>query len=142
ALSGATSVALLLVLYLMLYKPMSGTSIGDWWVRYGASLGGDRSLGDLLLFSFDQLRAGLMGSQVWLGAPEARGAALAVLALGTVVGAVGVARRWPWLLVIVVSGFVLAIPASALMRWPMTIERVNLCWQVFLFTLVGFGLVR
>ncbi len=143
AASGVVATGLLAVVYVQLYRPVSAKpSIGRYWVELGSSLGGRQDLLDLLGKLAVQLRDAAVGQQ----AAEAGGpvlmAATLVVATGAVVGAVSVWRRWPWLLVIAVSAQAVAVLASATTRWPMTVERVNLSFQLLLLATVLFGVAE
>jgi hypothetical protein len=125
------------------YKPVSAKpSISSYWIEYGSSLGGTEGVGDLLHKTYTQLIAGLIGDRLYFADGWVRWTAYAVLAMSMVVGLITIGRRWGWLLVTVVLAWVLSIVGSALIHWPMTVERVNLCWQIVVFAIAGVGLAR
>jgi hypothetical protein len=129
--------------WIKIYKPVgSKPSIQSFWIDWGSSLGGSKSLFDLLGYSWSQLTSQLIGDRLWFADGWVRWTAYAVLAVGIVVGLVVVGRRWPWLLATIGSAWMLSILASAATHWPMTLERVNLCWQILLYALIGVGLAR
>ncbi len=117
-------------------------SIRSFWVEWGASLGGEATLADLVGRSATQLVQGV-APQFLLGADRSvTPAAAVVVVLGLVVGVVEIARRSRWTIAAIVSAVVLSVAASLIARWPMTIERVNLPYTILVFFLVWIGLLR
>jgi hypothetical protein len=137
AWAGATAAATATTsttIFLWLVRPVtSRPSIGDYWVGSGDSLGGEASVVDLVRQTVGAASSTLGGDHP---------AMAALLAGGFVVGVVSVARRWPALLAVVASSYGLAIVASALAHWPMTLQRVNLCFTILALALVWFGVLR
>lgn len=145
ALVGASAVAggFGVLEWVKVYKPVSAKpSISSFWIDKGASLGGPDSIFTLLAHTADQLTSGLVGPAISGGNGTVRAVGTVVLLASIVTGAVVVGRRWPLVLFMVGSAWALTIVASAVFRWPMTIERVNVCWQIFFFAMAGVGLAR
>jgi len=156
-LAGACFVAALIgvIEWVKVYKPVSAKpSIAKFWIEEKAALGGDLGLWDLLSKTVHQAASGMIGDRLYfVGAVQGSTGvepvfgpvqvlAYAVLAISMIVGMVAVWRRWPWLVGVIVSAWFLTVVASAVMHWPMTLERVNLCWQILFFVIAGFGLAR
>jgi hypothetical protein len=143
AAAAALSAVLAIGVFAALVRPV-GTrpSIGEFWVSLGESLGGDASVVDLLGRTVHGAATGLAGDRLaaapgWLWA-----ATCVVLAGSFAIGAWVVVRRWPWLGAITGSAYALAVVASALVHWPMTLQRVNLCFAILALALVWIGLLR
>lgn len=144
----ASSMALV---WVKVYKPVAGKpSISKFWIEERAAVGGDVTLPELLGKTVKQWASGMIGDRLYfVGAENAipqfgpvQLIAYAILGVSTAVGVVAVWRRWPWLVGVIGSAWVLTVTASVLARWPMTIERVNLCWQILFFVLAGYGMAR
>jgi hypothetical protein len=129
--------------YGALYRPMTARpTISSWWVNAGTTFGGDAGPAGLLLRLLTQSRDGLIPERLpAMGGTAAVIAALVVLAAAGA-GADLVGRRQPWLLVVPLSAQVLTVPAGLAAGWPVTLERVNLCFQWFLLLVVAVGFLR
>ena len=130
-------------MYLRVYRTVaSKPSITDWWDQFGATIGGPLSPWELFVKAAQQARDALVPGRVAGLGGLALVAVTAVVVASAAAGVMVVARRWPWILVIPASAQVLTIPASVLMSWPVTVERVNLCFQVPALLVVAAGLVH
>jgi hypothetical protein len=140
--AGAVAGALAAFFYFWIWRTVSHkASISEFWVAKGASLGGSRSLTNLLGVLLQQFRDGAVGSPALLQGGLVLQLATALLVVSVGVGAVSAWRHWPPLLIVPASAQLLAIGNSAATHWPMTFERVNLCFQVLFLAIAALGLV-
>lgn len=137
----AASVAAGLTVWVVAYRPVAGESITSYWRPW--SLDGDASQFPRLLG--DSLRQLRLGVLAWSQPDAIFDMTLLVsilLMVCAVVGLVSLGRRWPPLLVFLVTGWVGVVAASYLQAWPMTPERVNLAVFFPLYAATVFGAVR
>jgi MFS family permease len=140
--AGATA-AFGAVVYLRLWRPITtGQGIDDYWVSQEATVGGGRSMGDLVAKLAQQVQAELLGERLMAAPSWGRTLATLVLVVSFAVGAVGLGRRWPWLVAIPASAYALAFIGAFAAHWPITLERVNLSFYWLLYLCVAFGLLR
>jgi hypothetical protein len=140
AAASGISTSVLVVTWVLLYRPIgSKPGISSFWVAQKASLGASLDLFDLLHKAFFQTRDGLVGERALGAGGSWLMLATLLLAIGTLVGTAAIGHRWPMLLVTVVSAQVIAIAASATTHWPLTVERVNIAFQVLGFAVPYFG---
>jgi hypothetical protein len=127
--------------YLLLYRPMTQKpSISSWWIAFGSTFGGSLSFWDLITKAATQARDGLVPRSVEVAGGWALVLATVVVIASAVTGVAVIGRRSPWLIIVPVSAQVLTIPAGLATRWPITFERVNLCfeWMLYLVIVAGF----
>lgn len=142
ALSSAGAVAVVTagLFYEWIWRAVSHKpSISEYWVAKGSSLGGSRSLTDLLGVLVHQFRNGAVGTPALRHGGLVLQLATVVLVISVVVGAVTICRHWPPLVIVPVSAQVLAVVNSAATHWPVTFERVNLCFQVLCLAIAALG---
>jgi hypothetical protein len=138
--AGGVAGVLAVFFYAWIWRTVSHRpSISEYWVAKGSSLGGSRSLTNLLGVLARQFRNGAVGTPALRHGGLVLQLATTLLVISGVVGAVSAWRRWPPLVIVPVSAQILAIANSAATHWPLTFERVNLCFQVLLLAIAALG---
>ena len=131
------------VVYLRLWHPItSGQGIEDYWVGEDATVGGRLSFGDLMAKLVSQAHHDLLGDRVMAASPTVVTLATLGLLAGLAVGLVSLGRRWPWFVAIPASAYLVALVGAFVAHWPITLERVNLCFYWMVYVAAAYGVLR
>ncbi len=140
--SSAAGLLVAAVNYKLLYGPIgSKPSITQWWINDFSAVGGGNELSALVGKAGSQFFQGMAGPRVL-----AAGGALWVVAKVAIVAAFGagiwqLGRRWLPMVVVPFVAYAVAVSASYLVGWPITLERVNLAFTFLIFLAVDVGVV-
>jgi hypothetical protein len=139
-LAASCGIAVVVVLtdYATLYAPARTSSLSSYWSSETLA-GADGNLLRLLWSSAVDFRDGLVGWSPAYDVVWFRWGLSFALAGAAAVGVVSILRRWPWYLLPVVTGQILAVVASAAFDWPVTAVRVNLAWIAPLYVTAVYG---
>ena len=131
------------VVYLRLWRPITtGQGIEDYWVSEDATVGGRLSFGELMSKLLSQAHHDLLGDRITSSGTKVVVLATVVLVAGLVVGLVSLGRRWPWIVAVPVSAYLLALVGAGVAHWPITLERVNLCFYWLVYLAAAYGVLR
>jgi hypothetical protein len=139
----ATGALLSAAVYVALYRPMTAKpTIAAWWLDAGTTFGGAATPAGLALRLLTQVRDGLVPDRLPVSGGWVAAVAGAAVLASAVAGGDLIGRRQPWLLAVPLSAQLLTVPAALAAHWPVTLERVNLCFQWFLLLTVAAGFLR
>jgi hypothetical protein len=143
ALGTAVGAIVAALVYLLLYRPMTEKpSISSWWIAFGSTFGGTLSFGGLVAKALTQGRDALVPLPVLVAGGWGLVLVTVVVIASAVTGLVVIGRREPWLIIVPLSAQILTIPAGLATGWPITFERVNLCFEWLFYLVIAAGFVH
>jgi hypothetical protein len=139
--TAAVSAAVSLTVYVVAYRPVNKSTIGDYW-DFASLQGHPGRFASLLADTWRGLRDGVLSWSHPSVAERFLWPMRLLIGACLVAGMVSLGRRWPAFVALVGGAWVAVVAASAAVGWPMTPERVNLAVFTFVYAAIGFGAMR